>query len=254
MGGRFPSCQTHCQEKQQLLKEWVTNGENCSRIESALTVSREQRGELERGRELLTISEMQSRGFSEWLIMILVLVLFYFLYMCLPLFPKKKFTQSTLARKKIESIVKRGGVPDEDAPTDAASMRFWCTTGARYTDRESTSVKMTAHANVAATPDQLATMLADPANSGGMAGAMPAAAVANSGVNLGELVDVIRNGNTGSTGAAKAKAKPKAKGSAGKRAKLEEAKTPAEVREAIRPFQYIWYFLFLGFGLLKENF
>ncbi len=52
------------QEKQQLLQQWVNNGENCDKIETQLKLTRSQEGELEKGRELLTISEMKSRGFS----------------------------------------------------------------------------------------------------------------------------------------------------------------------------------------------
>ena len=29
-----------------------------------------------------------------------------------------------------------GGIPDPDAPSDAESTRFWCTTGSKFTDRE----------------------------------------------------------------------------------------------------------------------
>lgn len=53
-----------------MLQQWVANGENCDKIETILQVHREQSGELERGRECLTISEMQQRGFSQSLILI----------------------------------------------------------------------------------------------------------------------------------------------------------------------------------------
>ena len=53
------------QDKQLLLQQWVENEENCQRIEAQLQVSREQKGEYEKGRELLTIGEMQQRGFSQ---------------------------------------------------------------------------------------------------------------------------------------------------------------------------------------------
>lgn len=52
------------QEKQQLLQQWVASGENCEKIETQLKLTRCQEGELEKGRELLTIAEMKSRGFS----------------------------------------------------------------------------------------------------------------------------------------------------------------------------------------------
>lgn len=52
-------------EKQALLQQWVASGENSEAIESTLKMSRSQTGELERGRECLTISEMKSKGFSK---------------------------------------------------------------------------------------------------------------------------------------------------------------------------------------------
>ena len=55
------------QEKQELLAKWVMSGENLQAVETQLKVSRKQSGELERGKELLTIDEMKSRGFSEYL-------------------------------------------------------------------------------------------------------------------------------------------------------------------------------------------
>ena len=50
-------------------------------------------------------------------------------------------------RAKIEAIITKPGVADEDCPTDAASMRWWCNVGGRYTGRELTSVAMNATAN-----------------------------------------------------------------------------------------------------------
>ena len=55
----------YIQEKQELLAKWVNSGENINAVECELQVMRKQEGELERGRELLTIAEMQSRGFSQ---------------------------------------------------------------------------------------------------------------------------------------------------------------------------------------------
>ena len=59
------------QDKQTLLQQWVENQENCQKIEAHLQASREQKGEFEKGRELLTIGEMQQRGFSQSLAMII---------------------------------------------------------------------------------------------------------------------------------------------------------------------------------------
>ena len=53
------------QDKQELLAQWIRCGENIKVMETTLVIQRSQQGELTRGRELLTIAEMQSRGFSK---------------------------------------------------------------------------------------------------------------------------------------------------------------------------------------------
>ena len=101
-------------EKKQLLVKWIESGENLQACESTLTLERSQEGELEKGKELLTIREMVEKNFS---------------------------------RKKIDAIPRKGdSVPDPDAPEDAESIRFWCFTSGRYTDRE--RVKVTGSARI----------------------------------------------------------------------------------------------------------
>ena len=55
------------QEKQDLLRQWVSSKENIDTVETTLRITRSQTGELEHNRELLTIAEMRSRGFSSTL-------------------------------------------------------------------------------------------------------------------------------------------------------------------------------------------
>ncbi len=55
------------QDKQELLKQFVQHGENIESIETSLTLSREQVGSVQRNKELLTIAEMKSKGFSQQL-------------------------------------------------------------------------------------------------------------------------------------------------------------------------------------------
>ena len=66
---RFP------QDKQELLRQFVMNDENLEKVETQLTVSREQEGEVEHKKELLTIAEMKRRNFSEWPVSISVSLL-----------------------------------------------------------------------------------------------------------------------------------------------------------------------------------
>ena len=46
------------------MKQFVASKENLDSVESSLKMVREQTGELEHARELLTIKEMKERGFS----------------------------------------------------------------------------------------------------------------------------------------------------------------------------------------------
>lgn len=55
------------QERSQLLRDWLSQGENIDATETALVVSREQNTEMERGKELLTIKQMFDKGFSQFL-------------------------------------------------------------------------------------------------------------------------------------------------------------------------------------------
>ena len=54
-------------EKNQLLIKWIESGENLQACESTLTLERSQEGELEKGKELLTIREMVEKNFSQFL-------------------------------------------------------------------------------------------------------------------------------------------------------------------------------------------
>ena len=54
-------------EKNELLRKWIQSGENLAACESNLTLERSQEGELEKGKELLTIREMIDKNFSEFL-------------------------------------------------------------------------------------------------------------------------------------------------------------------------------------------
>ena len=53
------------EEKQELLKTWIASGENAKSVEANIEVSRNQSGEVCKGRELLTITEMVDKGFSQ---------------------------------------------------------------------------------------------------------------------------------------------------------------------------------------------
>ena len=132
------------------------------------------------------------------------------------------------------------GVADPDAPTDAASMRFWCFVGGKFTDRESTSLEMEATAAVSTSSEALGSLLGNQSD----ASSVPSLALTNggsgSGPSLQELVNVM--GNSGqATVAATPKAKVKAKAKAKARAGVDQQKTPKEIRDAIRTLQALMW-------------
>lgn len=52
-------------ERSELLKQFIAAKESLDATESTLVISKEQEGELEKGKELLTIKDMVDRGFSQ---------------------------------------------------------------------------------------------------------------------------------------------------------------------------------------------
>eukprot|EP00435_Cladocopium_sp_Y103_P017753 s4024_g4.t1 len=142
---------------------------------------------------------------------------------------------------KIEAIITKPGVADEDCPNDPASMRWWCNVGGRYTGRELTSVSMSATASVAASGDVVASIVGgdqssngSPASSllalkDGAASSTPDAAAPGSGSHsLQTLVGLMSNQVANAK--SKAKAKPRAKANPAQQHPL----TPAEEREKYR--------------------
>lgn len=118
-------------------------------------------------------------------------------------------------------------VPDEDAPEDAASTRFWCFTQAKCFDREKLSVKGTSTTAIKPTAGGIAALM----DGSGMPSMTPSTA-APSTVSLQSLVTVASNAAEAPGPAAAAKAKSKAK--AKTKVKREEPKTTKEKKDTAR--------------------
>ncbi len=133
-------------------------------------------------------------------------------------------------RFKIDSIITRGTpVPDPDCPEDAESVRFWCTSGGNFSERERTKIQGKATTMVETTGDALAAMVGPPELING-----PAVACGNR-PTLKSLVDVAANGESGTGSGTPAAPKAKAKSKAKAKAVAQQVpKTPAEQRTAIR--------------------
>lgn len=139
------------------------------------------------------------------------------------------------------------GIPDEDAPTDPESVRFWCWVGGRYMDREKTTLSMEASASVRPSAESLGAMLA-PSN--GVMGnsqlmisnmTSPNQHDANSsGPSLEALKNVVSQSAVSTTAKGKSRAKAKAKAKAN--ASLQTPKTPAEQKDQIRTLNLLSHF------------
>ncbi len=137
-------------------------------------------------------------------------------------------------RHKIDSIIRRQkGVPDEDAPDDAESTRFWATVGGKFEDKEKMSVNMTATTSVKSTPESVESIMASSEVSGTPLALMngPITDPATSTPTLEQFVGVM---NATATGTPKPKAKGKAKAKAKATATPQLPKTPSEQRDASR--------------------
>ena len=236
---------TFRQDKQDLLRKFVQNQENIKLVETSFTVSREQAGEVEHRRVLLTIREMRERGFSQQLgfkhthfeknlqtsfVKDFTVNMFHFCSL--------SFEPSSNHRRKIDTVIqKQAPVADEDAPDDPESVRFWVTDGSSYTETDKTKVAAKASAQVETTADGLAGLVG-PAGDGSEFGSMLGSAPSTAGSNrptLKSLVDLANAPDEASAApAAKAKAKAKAKGAAKAKVSPKDAKTPAEQRAAVR--------------------
>lgn len=119
-------------------------------------------------------------------------------------------------------MVTRGpGLPDEDAPHDPASTRYWVSTSYTSTERDRVTVSSAAETSVAATPNAVMGLLAPPNDPAPLAigdGPTTAAAAAPpSAPAVPSAADALALHNVGGPGSnapkkgkGKAKAKPKA--------------------------------------------
>ena len=129
---------------------------------------------------------------------------------------------------KVETIIaKATPVPDSDCPDDPESVRFWCSTGGKASQKETTRLTADAETRVATTMDGLAGMLAGPE----VATSLTPTVGSASRPSIKALVD-IANATPAEPAAPKAKAKSKAKAKA--KASAKTPKTPSEQRQAIR--------------------
>ena len=158
-------------------------------------------------------------------------------------------------RQKIESIVKRDGIPDPDCPDDPESTRFWATVGSQYKDTEHTSLSMTSTATVATTGDVVGGLMNTSSNSPQISQlALTNGSSSSGGPSLQELVNVINGAGSAPPAEPKAKAKASAKGKAKAKPKasvaLQMAKTPQERRDALRLLVQLSFFLVHSKGLM----
>lgn len=142
---------------------------------------------------------------------------------------------SHLSRTKIDSIVRRNdSVADEDAPTDPESVRFWCTTGGWYQEKEKAEIKASSKAAVASTASGVGSLvgLSGLGGSAGVSSAVAAPATPAGAPSLSSLVAVMADNPGGTTPGAKVKCKAKAKPKV--KALPQHPMTEKEKRDAAR--------------------
>ena len=105
-------------EQHDVIRRFVESGGNENAVEAEFTAERTHEVEGRGERKLMTVKEMREAGFSE---------------------------------AKINACVQKGGAPNEDCPTDMASMRFWAHTVKTETTRDATQLRSTVRASIAAT-------------------------------------------------------------------------------------------------------
>ena len=132
--------------------------------------------------------------------------------------PKHRY----LPRKKIDAILRRGdSVPDPDVPDDLESIRFWCFTSGKYTDREKVKVTGSTKANVRTTAEGVGSLVNGVEIPGSITPASSAAMP-----TLASLTDVVK----GQQALAAAAAEPKAKAKAKAKVKKEKKEEPMDLK------------------------
>jgi hypothetical protein len=97
------------QDRRRLLRQWVESGCNPNAVEAQVVIERTQASTTGRQKELLSVGEMQAKGFPE---------------------------------SKIRSIIARGGgIPDPDCPELAECTKFWVVTSQSHLEEEVHSQK-----------------------------------------------------------------------------------------------------------------
>ena len=109
---------------------------------------------------------------------------------------------STL-RLKIDTIVQKNTpVPDEDAPDDPSSTRWWCSTGGKMSEEQVMSVEGEARVSVAADPNFIGSLTSADAGMTGMPSlGLPAGAAGpggnGQGPSLSQIVEAMNQATAG---------------------------------------------------------
>ena len=130
-------------------------------------------------------------------------------------------------RKKIDSLIKREPVLDQDCPDDPESCRWWCYTGANAKETDRLRVEGKTVCNVRASGEGISSMLEGVGSVvAGGAGSAP---------SMQSIMQVMNEGNASvsASGGGRAKAKAKNKGNPNK-AKAVVPQTVKEKRVALR--------------------
>ena len=211
-------------DKRELLRKFLTSGENLNDLEATFTAERSVEDQTEEVTEAMTIRQMQEAGFTA----------LPGCNHCRALNPCALFTYPD-SRTKIAAVTAKGGLPDPDAPNDFESMRFWCTKKLVKTARDTSTVK----ASVAARVQGQAALSVLCSSVGRSTVAVPDTQALLAQVGHTQASPGASSNDPAPKAKAKAKAGTRAKGSAASSAKglnlkLTNGKTLEEKAQALR--------------------
>ncbi|CAE7838937.1 unnamed protein product [Symbiodinium sp. CCMP2592] len=181
-------------EQHEVFAKWLEEGENMNNTEAQLIITKTKSAEVKSGYEELTVKEMVARGFSA---------------------------------TKIESIVRKGGTPDPDAPHCLESIVYVCRKKKNVEESEKVSQTGEIKSKMKASAKAVAPLM----RLNGMPGPGSTSGATDAVLQL--AANAFASGSADATAAAP-KRNPKSKAKAKAKALIQAPKTPKELLDECR--------------------
>ena len=137
-----PEHRASAQDKRELLRKFLSAGENLQDLEAHFTAERSVEDQTEEVTGHDRPADARGRVLRapwpdiHWHSMHIIVSI------------RDRALALTQLRAKIAAVTAKGGLPDADAPNDYESMRFWCTKKLVKTARDTSTVKASVTARV----------------------------------------------------------------------------------------------------------